>query len=130
KQLASATVFRAIAALLGEPMYRKSFEKRVAIDTNTCTLTAMDRHVERVVEAVHAITDVTDLESLQALINVHDVLEARLAEAARRLDQEGAPAVDGAVNMAHWLRTRCGQSDRDARQLMRRSARLAGCPAR
>jgi len=61
----------------------------------------MDRDVERVVEAVHGMSDVTDLESLQALINVHDVLEARLAEAARRLDQEGAPAVHGAVNMAH-----------------------------
>ncbi len=101
----------------------------VAIYTNTCTLAAMEAYVERVVEVVRAMDDPPDLESLRALVAVRDLIDARTAKAARRLEQDGAPSADGAVNMAHWLRTRAGRSDREARQIMRRSARLTGCPA-
>jgi hypothetical protein len=89
----------------------------------------MDRGVERVVEAVHAVTDVTDADSVQALIAAQDVLDARIADALRAVDREGAVLDDGALNLVHWLRTRCGRTDRDARRLAQRAGRLAGCPA-
>ena len=101
----------------------------VARRANVCTLVDMDRDVERVVEAVHALTDVTGTDSVQALIAAQDVLEARIADALRALDREGAVVDDGALNLVHWLRTQCGRTDRDARRLALRAARLAGCPA-
>src|SRR5262249_48711540 len=75
-----------------------------------------------------AVGHVSDLASLEALLATADRIDALVADAARRLEQEGAPAEVGAVNMTHWLRTRGGRSDRDARQIVRRSNRLGGCP--
>ena len=89
----------------------------------------MDREVERVVEAVHAVGVVRGTDAVQALIAAHDMLEARIADAIRQLDREGAVLEDGALDLSHWLRTRCGRADRDARRLAQRAARLTGCPA-
>src|SRR6476469_7471163 len=89
----------------------------------------MDREVERVVEAVHAVGVVCGTDAVQARIAAHDMLEARIADAIRQLDREGVVLEDGALDLSHWLRTRCGRADRDARRLAQRAARLTGCPA-
>ena len=89
----------------------------------------VDRHVAQVIEAIDALPDVADGESVQGLLFALDRLDARIGDAVRRLDQEGATVEDGAVNVAQWLRAKCGRSDRQAKEIARRASRLAGCSA-
>jgi len=50
----------------------------------------------------------------------HERQGARLALAARRLEQSGEWATDGSVSMAAWLRQHCRMSNRDATALVHR----------
>src|SRR3954470_17634440 len=50
----------------------------------------------------------------------HERQGARLALAARRLEQSGECATDGSVSMAAWLRQHCRMSNREATALVHR----------
>jgi hypothetical protein len=50
----------------------------------------------------------------------HERQGARLALAARGLEQSGEWATDGSVSMAAWLRQHCRMSNRDATALVHR----------
>ena len=80
--------------------------------------------VDRLLEAEEALPDDLTSDEVLALFAVQDRLTARLSAALERVD----PAAEGAVTMAHWLRTRAGRSTTEAAALVRRAARLGQCP--
>jgi len=59
----------------------------------------------------------------------HEREAARLALAARRLEQSGEWAVDGSVSMTAWLRHHCRMSNREAATLVHRGRFLEAFPA-
>jgi hypothetical protein len=84
----------------------------------------METAVERVIRDIEALPDDLANAEVAALFAASDILAARLSAALDGVD----PAADGAVTLAHWLRSQARRSSAEAAVLVKRAARLRACP--
>ena len=84
----------------------------------------MSAVVERLVRDIEELPADLVNDEIAALLAASDLLAARVSAALERVD----PAADGAVTLAHWLRSRGRRSAVEASVLVKRAARVGSCP--